>query len=153
MQRSVFNCLTPGAKATSIGYQFHFDKATSKQGPRDCRDWTLGMLSLRCWGVPNTWRAGTVANPAGVKSGVIEGCWGNASVVHAMKDAHSPDLSTVVKAIQGGDGRANQNRHLEKAIQELSNVKKLTLPHALLVLPPTLFEADMHGDRMNTTAA
>ena len=143
MQRSVFNCLTPGAKATSIGYQFHFDKATSKQGPRDCRDWTLGMLSLRCWGVPNTWRAGTVANPAGVKSGVIEGCWGNASVVHAMKDAHSPDLSTVVKAIQGGDGRANQNRHLEKAIQELSNVKKLTLPHALLVLPPTLFEADM----------
>ena len=32
MQRSVFNCLTPGAKATSIGYQFHFDKGDIQAG-------------------------------------------------------------------------------------------------------------------------
>jgi len=60
-----------------------------------------------------------------------------------MKDANSPDLASVVKAIQGGDGRKNQERHLKKAIKELMANKKITVPHALLLLPPVLFEADM----------
>ena len=122
IQRSLYNCMLPGDPATYVNYQVSWDAAVSKQGPREYRKWVLVLLSLRCWGeVPES-----------------DG-WGMHAIYQAMRDSHSPDLCTVLRAYLGNDHREDVEREVLMVLQRMLATKMITIEHMLLLLPPILF--------------